>query len=182
MLSIVSGLLDRADLKPPPVAGGASSQAAAADEARLRGETSQRFAAAFGGVIAVLMQAPSFSFYSLLDLKWLVMPALTTGQFSLAQARSKETGELKPIAVVMWASVSDDVDKRLTTEAKTEVHLKSNEWRGGTHLWVVAGVGERSVVANQIRHLRETEWRGHPVKIKVPGPDGTPVVKVLSAA
>ncbi len=171
-----------AEPNPRSLASGSTAQVASLEEARQRSEASQRFASAFGGIVAVMMQVPGYSQYALSDLKWLVIPALVTGQFSLAQARSKENGEIKPVAVVLWASVSDDVDRRLTADSEVAVRLQPGEWRSGPNLWIVEGIGERSIVAGQIRRLREKEWLGHAVKIKVRGQDGTPVIKLLSPA
>lgn len=159
-----------------------SSPEAQSDEARRAAEASLRLSAAFGSIVTVLMNTQAFQATSLSELKTLVTPAIATGQFSLAQVRAKDTRETRPIGVLLWASVSEAVDRRLMAEPKAVVRLAPHEWLSGNVLWIVEGIGERSVVANLIRRQRDRDWRGRPVKIKVRGPDGVPIVRVLPAA
>ena len=166
---------DRANSQKVGPPNGAQS-----DDTRAR--AAQHISAAFGGIVTVFMQTSGFQDYTLADLKWLVVPAIVTGQFSLVQARLKGSGDIRPVGVLLWASVSDSVDQRLSAEQGTASRLQGNEWRSGNILWIVEAVGERSIIANQIRKLRDSEWRGRPIKIKVRGKDGSPVIRQLPAA
>ena len=163
------------------VATSADAELARQEELRRRNEAAVRSAAALGNIVSVMMHTPGFAGYSLGDLKWLVAPAVDTRQYSLAQARVKSTGELRTIGALLWASVSDAVDARLTAEPDTAIRLAPEEWRSGNILWVVEGIGERSIVAQLIRQLRQKDWSGRPVKIKVRGQDGAPLVRQLPA-
>jgi hemolysin-activating ACP:hemolysin acyltransferase len=169
---------------PDPGKGANVPPNGAADEAqaRLRAEAANRLNAAFGGIVSVMMNAPAFQSTPLSALRTVVVPAISTGQFSLAQMRVRESGEVRPIGALLWASVSDAVDSRLMAEASAAVRLAPHEWLSGDHLWIVEGIGERGVVANLIRRQRDKDWRGRPVKIKVRGPDGTPLVRLLPAS
>ncbi len=182
-MSIVAGLPNGPDSHTgapgPATPPGVSPVVAGNDEAKLKADLAQRSAAAFGGIVVVMMHSPAYQGYTLADLKWIVLPAVISGQYSLAQARVKETGDVKPVGVVLWAAVSDEVDRRLTTDPQASVRLAADEWRSGTNLWIVEGIGERTIIAGQIRRLREKEWRGRPVKIKVRSADGTPVVRQI---
>ena len=62
----------------------------------------------FGLMARSLATGPKLS-----DIRSLVVPAVRTGQYSLASAQSKSHGYTSPVAAVLWASVSDKVDKRL---------------------------------------------------------------------
>lgn len=146
---------------------------------RRRNEAVQRATSALGSIVSLMMHLPAFARYTVGDLRWLVAPAVATGQYSLAQGRVKSTGEMRTIGVLLWACVSDEVDARLMTAGDTSVRLAPEEWRSGANVWVVEGIGERSVIAQQIRQLRGNEWKGQPVKIKVLGQDGAPVVRRL---
>ena len=151
------------------------------DVVRRRNEAAQRAAAVLGNIVSVMMHTPGFAGYSVGDLRWLVVPAVATGQYSLAQGRVKATGELRTVGVLLWASVADAVDARLMTDPQTAIRLSPDEWLGGNNLWVVEGIGERGVIAQQIRQLRQKDWKGRPVKIKVLGQDGAPLVRQLPA-
>lgn len=181
-MSTIPVLPGQTEPNPSNGAIGSAHQITNLDEVRQRSEASQRFAAAFGGIVTVLMNSPGYSHHTLSDLKRQIVPAVVSGQFSLAQARSKDSGDVRPVGVVLWASVSDEVDQRLTAEIEAAVRLQPNEWRSGPILWIVEGIGERGVVASQIRRLREKEWRGHAVKIKVRGQQGAPIIRMLSPA
>lgn len=151
------------------------------EEQRLRSEAAQRGATVLGTIVSVMMQAPAFAGRPVGDLKWLVVPAIATGQYSLAQARSKATGEIRTVGVLLWASVSDAVDARLSGSTDHVTRLDPEDWRSGDNVWVVEGIGERSVIAQQIRQLRQREWLGRPVKMKLRGQDGAPIVRQLPA-
>ena len=181
-MSTVPGLPDGAEPRPAAGASESTPQVAGLDAVRARGEAAQRSMAAFGGIVTVMMQSPAFQHRSLSDLKDMVMPAVVTGQFWLAHARHKDSGEIRPIGAVLWASVSDEVDQRLTADPNVAIRLQLDEWRSGANLWIVEGIGERTIVANLIRGLRQKDWQGQAVKIKVRGQDGGPIVRLLPAA
>lgn len=166
---------------PPAGSDAIDTEEARQEDIRRRTEAAQKAASVLGSIVAVMMHTPAFQRYSVGDLRWLVAPAVSSGQYSLAQARVKTTGEFRTIAVLLWASVSDEIDARLSGEESTTIRLSPDEWRSGPHLWVVEGIGERSIIAQQIRQLRQKDWIGRPVKIKVRGQDGSPVVRQLPA-
>src|SRR5258705_6207118 len=104
---------------PAPAAAKASNEAAAAggpgsEEARRRAAAAVRHSLAFAQIVSILMHSPRYRHYTLGDLEWLVLPPLLTGQCSVAEAKSKDNGASVPVAVALWASVSADVDQRLT--------------------------------------------------------------------
>lgn len=116
------------------------------EEAARVTERTRRVAMAFGEIISVLLRAPSHRHLFLADLEWLVLPAIATGQFALAQARHKESGLAAPVAAILWANVSAEVDARLTANASKGIRLKPDEWAAGPHPWLVEGVGEPQAV------------------------------------
>ncbi len=69
------------------------------DEIRRRSEVSQRRMTAFGSIVTILSQSPVFQKHALADLQWLVAPAVVAGQYSIAQARTKSSGEVVPVGV-----------------------------------------------------------------------------------
>lgn len=76
-------------------------------------EAAKRITKAFGKVVGVLMRSPQHKQSKLADLERMVVPAIMTGQFTLAEARSKSDGTTAPVGFVSWARVSADVDARL---------------------------------------------------------------------
>jgi len=96
--------------EPPQIA---PSQATALKGRASRDAATLRNAWAFTQVVGVLMRSPHYSRYTLGDLEWLVIPPLLAGQFRIGEAKvDKNQGAVMPVAVVLWASVSAEVDKK----------------------------------------------------------------------
>lgn len=150
-----------------------------ADELERRTALSKKLSGAFGEIVSVLMRSESHRTQMLMDLEWLVLPALATGQFKVAGAQSKAVGYLVPIAVVLWARVSAEVDKRLTSNLEQPIRLKPEEWASGDIYWLVEAVGDGRVVTPILKGLIEQEWRGKVVKVRSRGEKGEAIVRVI---
>jgi hemolysin-activating ACP:hemolysin acyltransferase len=162
-----------------PVAGPSSGAELTDGELRNRAALSKRMAAAFGDALTVLMRSPHYKHYSLADMEWLVLPAIATGQFSLADAQHKQIGISAPVALVLWASVSAEVDQRLGDTNQPIIRLKPQDWKSGDILWIVVAEGAPGVVAKLLETLRKTTFKGKPTKVAVIGADGTRQVRML---
>src|SRR6185312_11068885 len=138
------------------MAGPARPQVAA--QVRPREARQARFARSFAQVVAVLMRDPNFRTMPLADLEWLVLPAVMSGQFRVAEApaslgpgkatdkardkatdkardkapdKAKTGGVLVPVAVALWARVSGEIDKALAGSLDQPVRLKPHQWASG---------------------------------------------------
>lgn len=127
--------------------------------------------AAFGEIVTLLMRSPADKHHSLADLEWLVVPAVARGQYALAEAQSKETGAVSPVGAVLWAFVSEEVEKRLS-DLSAPLRLKPNEWRSGDIPWIVQAIGDRRVLAGLIQQLTKTAFKDRQPKMRARGPDG----------
>ena len=141
--------------------------------------TSKAMMAALGEVVALLMRLPQYKHYTLAELEWLVMPALVTGQFSLATAQSKANGLTSPVGLVMWATVSDAVDKRLNAATAEPIRLKPHEWKSGDNIWLVIAAGDGRVVQGLLQRLQEKEWAKKPAKYFARTPENKSTVATL---
>ena len=171
---------------PPPVAKAPAVKAAV----RPRDARQVRFAQSFAQIVAVLMRDANFRKMRLADLEWLVLPPVMAGQFRLAQAPSpvgrvkgkdgsEQGGVLVPVAVALWARVSDGIDKALSEGLDKPVRLRPNEWASGDNIWPMAVAGDQRAVPKFLEQLAKTEFKGQRVKMRVRGPDNTVVVKSL---
>lgn len=186
----------KSETEAPPAA---PAQAAAADgEATAAGavapaqeelsEQARRQAAAlskavmatFGQITTVLMRTPEYKSHTLADLEWLVVPAVLTGQFSLAEAQSKTNGMMAPVGLVMWAAVSPDVDRRLRENLQGPMRLTPQEWRSGDILWVIDAVGDPRILQAMLQNTANKEWKGRNVNLRVRGQDGAVRVGTLT--
>jgi len=177
------------NLKAPPatrpaLAGapaGPGGQPASEDAKRLAMATLQR-SAALGQIIAVLMRSPQHKFLTLADLEWLVFPPLVTGQFAIAEVRAKDAAAGVPAALVLWASVSAEVDKKLTENPGAPIKLRPDEWKSGDILWLIEAVGDARVVPQFLKELSEKALKGRSVKVRTRDKDGKAIVSTLSDA
>ena len=131
----------------------------------------KKIAAAFGELVTLLMRSPADKHHSLSDLEWLIVPALAHSQYALAEAQSKETGAISPVGGVLWAFVSEEVDKRLS-DLSAPVRLKPNEWRSGDIPWLVLATGDTRILAGLIQQLTKTVFKDRQPKMRARGADG----------
>jgi len=196
----------------PRGGNGAATPAAPPARPQVRpGEARQaRFARSFAQVVAVLMRDSSFRTMPIADLEWLVLPAVMSGQFKVAEApasllapgkapgkvaakvpgkaagnapdHTKPGGVLVPVAVALWARVSKEIDQALSEQLDRPVRLKPNQWASGEHVWLVAVAGDRRAVPKLIDRLAGGELKGQRIKMRVKGAGNTVVVKTLAEA
>lgn len=153
---------------------------AAAEQAKRAVAPEQQYAAAFGHIVTVLMRSAKYRLSFLAELEWLAAPAAASGQFALAERRDPKTGIRTPTGVVMWASVSDEVDRRLSTSA-TRPQLKPAEWVSGSIPWLMVAVGDPTATATLLRRIVETKFSITGLKTIELGSDGRASVRILKS-
>ena len=172
---------------PGPNSPNEPAQIAPAQAAALKGRASRdaatmRNAWAFTQIVGVLMRSPHYRRYTLGDLEWLVIPPLLAGQFRIGEAKvDKNQGAVMPVAAVLWASVSAEVDKKLTETEEASLQLKPEEWKSGDILWLVHAVGEARFVRQVVDELTKTTLKGRQVKVRARDPAGKSKIHVLGA-
>lgn len=142
-------------------------------------QASHRMMQSFGAIASLLMKAERYRHYYIADLEWLVAPAVASGQFSIAEAQSKETGFAVPVACVIWASVSDEVDQRLTKEIRQPLRLRSDEWASGDVAWLVEAVGDPAAISRLLETVLKARFAETGLRALRPGPSGKWAVQVL---
>jgi hemolysin-activating ACP:hemolysin acyltransferase len=149
-------------------------------EAKQLMEAARHASATFGEIVTLLMRTPEYKSLSLGDLDQLIIPALRVGQVSVATAQSKTSGVTAPVGAIAWACVSDDVAKRLASQAGEPIRISPEEWKSGDIVWVVASAGEGRVLSEMLKQLSRREWAGREVRIVVRPKDGKPAVATLA--
>jgi hemolysin-activating ACP:hemolysin acyltransferase len=142
---------------------------------------SKALTADFGAIVGLLMRSPQHKYYTLADMEWLVVPALVKGQFSLATAQNKANGLTAPVGLMLWASVSEEVDKRLSATSEQPLRLKPQEWKSGDILWVITAVGQEQVVQGMLKKIQDRQWKRRPAKAYARDKDGKPRIITLEA-
>ncbi len=108
-----------------------------------------------------------------------IAPIVLTGQFALAGRRSADGGFPRPIAAVLWASVSAETDARLMAAGASNFALKRDEISNGDIIWIVDVLGDGIAVKTLIDELGSTRWQGRTVRARALGPETTVEVTTL---
>jgi hemolysin-activating ACP:hemolysin acyltransferase len=153
----------------------------APEELKQRAETSQRLAAMLGGIVGLMLRSPRHRDRKLSDLRWLVLPAIRTGQLAVVSAQSKAHGYSAPIASVLWASVSAEVDKRLSENLDAPMRLGPREWKSGDILWLVEAIGDERAVSALVQRLHAKDWKGRCAKARVKDAKGQVKIRLFEA-
>lgn len=130
---------------------------------------SEKLHAAFGEVVSLLMQSPQFNRLPLSVIDQLVVPPLMAGQIMIARANDKKTGLVAPAAALIWANVSDDIDRRLTEAKATSItpslsDFSRSDWKSGDNPWLVISVGNKRLVEVLLQRMQERVLKGRPLK------------------
>ncbi len=118
----------------------------------------------FGGAVSLFMRSPAHRHYTLADLEWCLIPPLALNQFMAAEAKLPN-GQAVPVALVLWARVSAEIDARLSAAPRYPIRLHPNEWQSGDVFWIVDAVGERNAVQQCIEALTKTTFQGKQFKM-----------------
>jgi cytolysin-activating lysine-acyltransferase len=125
------------------------------------------------------MRSAYYKHYALSDLEWLVVPPMRLGQCAVMDATVN--GRQAPVAVALWASASDEVDKRLSGNLNIPIKLRPDEWRSGDVLWLIDAVGEAKAIPHLLRQVQETVFKARDVKMRTVDANARPIVRLLNA-
>lgn len=146
------------------------------EELQKRAQMSKRLSSAFGDIVMLLMRSQSERGRPLSDLEWMLVPAMQTGQFAVAEAQLKETGIVAPLGAVLWANVSPEIDQRLASQLERPMKLEAGDWKSGEIPWIVAAFGEPKAVDQLLRQLSKSVFTEIPAKLRAQDKDGKPFV------
>jgi hemolysin-activating ACP:hemolysin acyltransferase len=155
--------------------------AAPVDAARSNRAAGRALMASFGEIVAIAMRSKHSQAIPIGELELRVVPAVMTGQFMLAGKRSAKSGLVTPTTALLWAQVSGEVDQRLSNVTQPGSNtLDVKEWASGRHVWLVEAFGERALVPQMIEQLKQTSWKGQPIKMRVQDGNGVASVNTIS--
>ncbi|MGO9544655.1 MAG: toxin-activating lysine-acyltransferase [Rhodomicrobium sp.] len=120
--------------------------------------------ASFGGAISLFMRSPAHRHYTLSDLEWSLIPPLALNQFMMAEAKLPN-GQAVPVALVLWARVSAEIDARLSAAPRYPIRLHPNEWQSGDVIWIIDAIGDPKAVQQGIEALTKTTFQGKQFKM-----------------
>jgi hemolysin-activating ACP:hemolysin acyltransferase len=145
-------------------ANGAAPQPPVMDEKTQQFWRGKLATANFGGAVSLFMRSPAHRHYTLADLEWCLVPALALNQFLVAEAKLPD-GKAVPVALVLWARVSPEIDARLSAAPRYPIRLHPNEWRSGDVIWIVDAAGEPKAIQQCFETLAKTVFQGKQFKM-----------------
>ena len=86
-----------------------------------------------------------------------------------------------PVAVAVWATVSAEVDKKLSENLHVPIRLRPDEWQSGDILWLIDAVGDPRVVPQLLRQLVETAFKGREAKMLARAENGKMIVQRIAS-
>ncbi|WP_052502687.1 toxin-activating lysine-acyltransferase [Halarcobacter anaerophilus] len=120
-------------------------------------EMKEKLTEILGEALLVVMnsQAHRLSFF-VSDLEWLLLAPIMKEQFRLYKDK-----EGKPVGLILWAYVNDEVNKKLEMGIGK---LGMNDWKSGDILWIVDLIAPMGGAGKMIAELKETVFKGKKFK------------------
>lgn len=128
--------------------------------------------ASVGEIALVMARSVAHQHLPMSEIASRVVPAVLSGQLLVVEATSKDSGAHAPIAYVIWARVSDEVDQRLRAAPSAQLALTAEEWTSGDHIWIVDMAGDHDVLLQALEKLLTTRFKAEPVTALLPDATG----------
>lgn len=141
----------------------------------------QRDFALFGEIVSVFMRSAEHKHMSLAELERLVVPAIATRQFLVAMAQSKSNGKRFPVAVLLWASVSAEIDSKIAANGDKLPELEPKDWKSGEIPWLLGAAGNPQLFAGMFKQLQAGALKGRPIKFHTRTESGSSKVTAIAA-
>jgi len=132
-----------------------------------------------GEVTWLMTQSPAHKTFFLSDLEWLAMAPIMMKQFRVFYATDQNAeaqgnkGASRPICVVLWALVDEEVEKRLEAG---NAKLRPQDWRSGDRLWVVDIIAPFGGHDEMLKDLKSQVFKEKTLKFRAIV-DGKPAVR-----
>ncbi|WP_272008239.1 toxin-activating lysine-acyltransferase [Roseovarius sp. ZX-A-9] len=126
----------------------------------------------FGKAVMAMMMVPRYRSQNLADLQHLVLDPMLQDRLAFAYPGKSEKQPMTEMAgFAIWASVSEEVDKRIREQLAAGVfpiRLKTEDWNSGNINWLLDVIAPdqktiTSVIANFRQVIKDGELRLHPL-------------------
>jgi cytolysin-activating lysine-acyltransferase len=126
--------------------------------------------AVLGEIVWLMSQSPLHKQFFISDLEWFVMTPVLLQQFRTFYATDR------PIGVVLWANVLDEVAERL---AAGTTELRPQDWKSGDKLWVVEVIAPFGGAEEMVKDLKDNVFPTRDVHFVAVTKDGKKDVRVF---
>ncbi|RFB76662.1 toxin-activating lysine-acyltransferase [Methylovirgula sp. 4M-Z18] len=172
------------DAEPPSLKTGPATATPdlTIDQVHIGAALSRLFAASLGDAIMVMSQSSHYKHCALSDIEWLLLPPARLGQIYIAEMAHREKGFRKPIALLTWAFVSEEVDQRLQQDLRRPARLRPEEWNSGDIGWIIDAVGGQQGIESALTWLKHNAFKGHRMKMTVFNAHGAAHIAIVEGA
>ncbi len=110
----------------------------------------------FGEIVWLMTQSPLHRHFALMELEWMVMPALLLNQYRLFHDKDR------PVGAATWAFLSPEAEAKLSLSPP---RLRPDEWKSGDMCWLVDMISpfataENGMVGRMLDDLQQTALKG----------------------
>lgn len=126
---------------------------------------------AIGVVTLLANKSQNHKHLFIADMEWLVIPPVMLKQFAIFRTQKNE-----PMAFISWASVNEEVEKRLLSG---NVKLKPQEWKSGKILYIIDVLSPFGANPEILKQLQEKQFNDKAVYLIRPKKDNKGVERKL---
>jgi cytolysin-activating lysine-acyltransferase len=114
--------------------------------------------AVLGEVVWLLTQSPQHKqAFFLGDLEWMAMPPILLQQFRMFYAKDR------PLGVILWAFVNDEVEERLLSG---NARMRPQDWKCGDKLWIVEVVAPFGGTDEMLKDLKAKVFKDRELRFR----------------
>ncbi len=103
-----------------------------------------------GEIVWLMARSVNHRYFFISDMEWMVMQPIALGQYRLFYS------ENHPVGVALWASVNEDVEKRLK---KGINKLSPQDWNSGDRLWLIDLISPFGNVETMLDDLKQNMFK-----------------------
>lgn len=120
-------------------------------------ETQTKMTEVLGEALLVLLNSNAHRLnFFIGDLEWLLLSPILKQQFRLYRDKDQ-----KPVGLILWAFVNDEVNKRLELGIGK---LGFNDWKSGDTLWIIDLIAPQGGGNKMLEELKDTVFKGKKFK------------------
>jgi len=119
-----------------------------------------------GEIVWLMSQSALHKHAFISDLEWLVMTPMLLQRFRLFYDKDK------PVGVVFWATVSEEVEQRLAAGIS---RMRPQDWQSGDRLWTVEVIAPFGGAEEMVKDLKAKVFAGKELKVLAVGANGSEV-------
>lgn len=144
-----------------------------ADDGSGGGQRSLTLGQAVSEILWLMTQTTSHRHFFFADAEWLIFAPVARSRF-----RMYRDDKGAPAGCVLWASLSDEVEKRVASGA---TRLAPKDWTSGDNLWIIDVIAPKGKAAGMVEDMRNTVFKGRSFKFHATDAQGQRTVQTVEA-